>query len=229
MVVEMRTSGMPPILHYASSVPDTERERDLDRFLTFIDAIVAIAITLLVLPLVELTADIGEFDTVADLLDEHQTQIWAFLLSFIVIARLWFVQHQSVRHVVRYHHRIAHLLMLWALTIVFLPFPTALVATSGSSALTKLLYIGSMVVSTAVLTLVEAFLVRHPELTDGHDDADPVDGVANVLLLLAALGISVALPATSYFPLLLLLLSGPAADGWRRLRGRGSRGARVGE
>ena len=208
---------------------ELERERDLDRFLTFIDAIVAIAITLLVLPLVELTSDIGEFDTVGDLLDEHQTQIWAFLLSFVVIARLWFVQHQSVRHVLRYHSRVAHLLMLWVLTIVFLPFPTALVATEGSSAVTKVLYIGSMVVSTAVLTLLEAFLVRHPELTDGHDDADPVGGVANVVLLLAALAISIAVPATSYFPLLLLVVSGPVADGWRRLRGRGPRRTRVGE
>ncbi|GAA4694462.1 TMEM175 family protein [Nocardioides conyzicola] len=210
-------------------MPDNDRERDLDRFLTFIDAIVAIAITLLVLPLVELTADLGEFDTVGDLLDEHQTQIWAFLLSFVVIARLWFVQHRSVRHVLRYHGRIAQLLMLWVLTIVFLPFPTALVAAEGSSAVTKLLYIGSMVVSTAVLTLLEALLVRHPELTDGHDDADPVDGVTNVLLLLAALGISIAVPATSYLPLLLLLAAGRVADGWRRLRGRGPRRTRVGE
>jgi uncharacterized membrane protein len=204
-------------------------ERGLDRLVTFLDAVVAIAITLLVLPLVELTSDLDQFDTVGDLLDEHQTQIWAFLLSFAVIARLWFVQHRSVRHVLRYHARVAHLLMIWVLTIVFLPFPTALVAASGSSDLTKLLYIGSIVVSAAVLALVEAFLVRHPELTDGDDDSDPVDGVANVVLLLVALGISVAVPAASYFPLLLLVVARPVADGWRRLRGRGSRGARVGE
>ncbi|WP_051551259.1 TMEM175 family protein [Nocardioides sp. URHA0020] len=210
-------------------MPDTDRERDLERFITFIDAIVAIAITLLVLPLVELTADVEEFDTVADLLREHQTQIWAFLLSFVVIARLWFVQHESVRHVIRYHRRVAQLLMVWVLTIVFLPFPTALVATSGSSALTKVLYLGSMVVSTAVLTVLEAFLVLHPELTDGADDADPVAGVTNVVLLLAALAISVAVPAASYFPLLLLLVATPAANGWRRLRGRGPRPSRVGE
>ncbi|WP_345528975.1 hypothetical protein [Nocardioides endophyticus] len=48
---------------------------------------------------------------------------------------------------------------------------------------------------------------------------------ANVVLLLAALGISIAIPATSYFPLLLLVVSGR----WRRLRGRGSRPAGVGE
>lgn len=208
---------------------ELERERDLDRFLTFIDAIVAIAITLLVLPLVELTSEIDQFDTVADLLHEHQSEIWAFLLSFVVIARLWFVQHQSMRHVLLYHPRVAHLLMVWALTIVFLPFPTALVAGADDSDLTKLLYIGSIVVSAAMLALVEAFLVRHPELTDGHDDSDPVDGVVNVALLLVALVLSVVLPRASYFPLLLLMVAGPVADGWRRLRGRGSRRAGVGE
>ena len=34
-----------------------ERERDLERFLTFVDAVVAIAITLLVLPLVEISQE----------------------------------------------------------------------------------------------------------------------------------------------------------------------------
>jgi uncharacterized membrane protein len=61
-------------------------------------------------------------------LAEHQAEVWAFLLSFAVIARLWFAQHRSVRHVLIHHEQIARLLMLWALTIVFLPFPTALVA-----------------------------------------------------------------------------------------------------
>jgi uncharacterized membrane protein len=204
------------------------RERDLDRFLTFVDAIVAIAITLLVLPLVELTGEIDQYDTVADLLQEHQAQIWAFLLSFVVISRLWLVQHHSVRHLMAYDRRVARLLMLWALTIVFLPFPTALVAEAADNALTKLLYIGAMLLSTLLLALLEAVLARHPELTDGTDDADPVDGAANALMLLLALVISIAVPAISYIPLLLLLLAQPAADGWRRLRGRGSASTRVG-
>jgi uncharacterized membrane protein len=68
------------------------RRRDFDRLLTFVDAIVAIAITLLVLPLAELTTDIGG-QPVAHLLRTHQGQLWSFLLSFAVIARLWFVQH----------------------------------------------------------------------------------------------------------------------------------------
>ena len=208
---------------------DTERDRGFERFITFVDAIVAIAITLLVLPLVELTAEAAEYDSVADLLRENQGEIWAFLLSFAVIARLWFVQHDSVRHVLGYDRRVAQLLLLWALTIVFLPFPTALVAEAADDAATKVLYIGTMVLSVICLTLVEAYVARHPELTDGQNDTDPVNGAANVAMLALALVITLAVPATSYVPLLLLLVADRVADGWRRLRGRGDRRTSVGE
>ncbi|KQW52523.1 hypothetical protein ASC77_24410 [Nocardioides sp. Root1257] len=208
---------------------DTERDRGFERFITFIDAIVAIAITLLVLPLVELTADIEEYGSVADLLRENQAEIWAFLLSFAVIARLWFVQHDAVRHVLGYDRRVAQLLLLWALTIVFLPFPTALVAESADDRATKVLYIGTMVLSVVLLTLVEAYVERHPALTDGQNDADPVNGAANVAMLALALVVTLAVPQTSYFPLLLLLVADRVADGWRRLRGRGDRRTSVGE
>ncbi|QBR91653.1 TMEM175 family protein [Nocardioides euryhalodurans] len=199
------------------------RRRGHERFITFIDAIVAIAITLLVLPLVELTAQIDDYDSVGALLRENQAEVWAFLLSFVVIARLWVVQHDSVRHVAVQDGRVMRLLLLWALTIVFLPFPTALVAAAADDGVTKLLYIGTMVLSTTCLTLVEVVLVRHPELTDGDDEADPVYGAANVAMLLLALVITLAVPATSYFPLLLLLAADPAARTWHRLRGGDSR------
>ena len=101
-----------------------ERERDLERLLTFVDAVVAIAITLLVLPLAEIGSQLGT-GTVADLLREHAIDILGFLLSFTVIARLWLAQHQIVRNLVRQSPAVVRLLLAWTLTIVFLPFPTA--------------------------------------------------------------------------------------------------------
>ena len=59
-----------------------ERERDFDRFLTFVDAIVAIAITLLVLPLVDV-AGAYQGDSATQLLSDSSHQIWAFFLSFV--------------------------------------------------------------------------------------------------------------------------------------------------
>jgi uncharacterized membrane protein len=206
-------------------------ERGFERFLTFLDAIVAIAITLLVLPLVELTADLHGGDSVTDLLRHDQSKIWAFLLSFVVVSRFWFAQHDTARHLVRYHPRVAGLLMLWALTIVFLPFPTALVAGASNNATTKVLYIGTMTVTVLLLSGVEWFLRRHPELTDDdpEGDLDPLDGLVTALLLVVALVLSVAVPTLSYFPLLLLLAAGALARAGRRLRGRGDRRTPVGE
>ena len=63
--------------------PDQERDRGLDRFLTFVDAVVAIAITLLVLPLADLAPEVGD-GSVTDLLREHDNEILAFFLSFLV-------------------------------------------------------------------------------------------------------------------------------------------------
>lgn len=197
----------------------SERDRDFDRFLSFLDAVVAIAITLLVLPLVELTGEIDRSTSVGDLLRENQADLWGFVLSFAVIARLWLAQHGSVRHVVAYHDRIVLLLVAWALTIVFLPFPTALVAEATDSSITKVLYIGTMLASTLLLAAVEAIVARHPELTDGSDDSDPAVGLANAAMLGLALVVTLAVPATSYVPLLLLLAADRLAALYRRLRG----------
>ena len=53
---------------------------------TFVDAL---ALTLLVLPLVELTVELREDDSVANLLRNHGWQFFAFGLGFVVIARMW--------------------------------------------------------------------------------------------------------------------------------------------
>lgn len=181
------------------------RERDLDRFLTFVDAIVAIAITLLVLPLVELGADLH--GSVADLVREHAGQFLAFLLSFAVVGRLWYAQHLAVRSLVRMHGRLFVLLMLWCLTIVVLPFSTALVAQDpGTDRLTKVLYIGTAALSMAVLSAVDLLMARHPELTDGSPPPRVANPLVNTLLLLVALAIALVFPHTSYYPMLLLAL-----------------------
>jgi uncharacterized membrane protein len=186
-----------------------DRDRDLDRLLTFVDAVVAIAITLLVLPLVELTSDFREDESVALLLRHHQAQLWSFLLSFVVIARLWFSQHEAVKSLLLSHKYIYALLVFWMLTIAFLPFPTSLVAKAGHEPITKVLYIGTIALSTLATGLVSWVMRRNPQITDGSGRADAEPGVVSGVLLLLALVITLAIPATSYFPLLLLYLETP--------------------
>jgi uncharacterized membrane protein len=195
------------------------RGRDLERLLTFVDAIAAIAITLLVLPLVELTSEVTPDDSVASVLRANQPLLWSFVLSFAVISRFWFAQHRSLRHVLYAHDGLTALLMLWTLTIVFLPFPTALVAQAGDQVTTKVVYIGTMIVSTVVIALMDLVIIQNPQITDGAGLPDLTRAVINAMLLLLALVISLSVPATSYFPLLLLALDAPV----RRLLGKARR------
>ncbi|MEK8227283.1 TMEM175 family protein [Oerskovia sp. M15] len=71
--------------------------RGLDRLVNFTDAAVAIAITLLVLPLVDLVAD-GEAHSVRALVQGESGTFLAFAISFVVIARFWTAHHRVFEH-----------------------------------------------------------------------------------------------------------------------------------
>ncbi|SFB86817.1 Uncharacterized membrane protein [Nocardioides terrae] len=185
-----------------------ERDRGLDRYLTFVDAVVAIAITLLVLPLTELGADLADDQSVADLLGEHKGEIWSFLLSFLVIANIWFLQHRALRSLVALNGLVMRMLLLWLLAIVLLPFFTELVAAAPDDRTTKVLYFGAITAASACVAVIEMTMRRNPDLVDIGDGtaAARVTGAwVNVGLLIAAAVLSIAVPALSYYPLLLLL------------------------
>jgi uncharacterized membrane protein len=194
---------------------EQERSRDFDRLLTFVDAIVAIAVTLLVLPLVDIVGDLNKDPSVSDLLQDHRDVIGAFFLSFIVISNLWLTQHRVLRHVVATNEHVTSLLLLWTVTIVFLPFPTALVAApqnAGEQAITKVLYIGTMSLSALVMGTICLVVSRNPGLRDSDESPDPLHAFAAFGAFLLALAVMLLVPATDYFPLLLLVVSDRAVD-----------------
>jgi uncharacterized membrane protein len=198
--------------------PRLDRERDLDRFLTFVDAVVAIAITLLILPLADVAGEATN-GHVGDLLRDNESQLLGFGLSFVVIAQLWFTQHRLVSRVVVQDPVMARLMVAWTFTIVLLPFPTALVAQAGTDPVTKVFYIGTMAVSSALLGGMAWVIGHNRAIRDTDDRPDATPSVATVLGFALALAISLAFPGTSYYPLLLLLLTGPATRLLRRARG----------
>jgi uncharacterized membrane protein len=193
-----------------------ERSRDFDRLLTFVDAIVAIAVTLLVLPLADAVGQLDKDDgSVSRLLRDNHELIGAFFLSFVVITNLWLTQHRVLRHVIASNQRLTSLLMIWTLTIVFLPFPTALVAgpeDAGGQAVTKVLYVGTMAVSSLVLGLVCVVVTRVPGLRDSEQSPDSLRAFGTGAAFLAALGVMLLVPAASYWPLLLLVVSDRVVD-----------------
>jgi uncharacterized membrane protein len=197
-------------------------DRGLDRLVTFLDAVVAIAITLLVLPLVDVLPDEGGTVPLGDLLAEEARRFVTFLLSFAVIAQLWLVHHRLVERVGSYDLPFVLVNLAWALTVVVLPFATEVAAVYGENPLAVAVYIGTMTLSSACLTVLSLMVSGRPHLRrtgyDGAED-DPTGALLTTGTLVVALAVGVAVPAIGYLALLLLFLPGPG----RRLLARRSR------
>lgn len=182
---------------------------------TFADAVVAIAITLLVLPLVDLVPK-GDGTSVGDLLSDHAGELGAFALSFVVIARLWRVHHRIFERVGGYDTRLVSLTMAWLITVVFLPFPTELLGAQYDDGVSAL-YIGTLLASSLALGATDAWVTAHPEL-----ELEEARGLVadeprwtGTILIAAALAVAVAVPSAGMWPLLLLFLTRPI-DALRR-------------
>jgi uncharacterized membrane protein len=198
-------------------------ERGLDRLVTFLDAVVAIAITLLVLPLIEVLAE----DRGADLgvvLSDNLGQFGAFALSFVVIARLWLAHHAIVESVGGYDVLFLWLNLFWTFTIVLLPFATQVIAEFGTDRLSVGLYIGTILASSSATTALVLLLRRRAPLRRHGVSAADVDvapsGVVTGLLALALL-LGVVFQPVNFYAMFLLFLSGPAEQLVHRVRARG--------
>ena len=189
------------------------------RLVGFSDGVVAIAITLLILPLVDAASDYnGE---VGQFVVEHLGKLLLFLLSFAVIGNFWINHHRMWENVSSYNGPLLWANLLWLMSIVFLPFPTALLAGSPSGdRATYALYVGTMVVTTAASVIMQLIIVRHPEL-----QAEEVRGtlglrgaVTPLAIMLVALAIAVLLPSVGLWGLALFAVSGPIEGALDRRR-----------
>ena len=182
-----------------------EREASVERIIVFSDGVVAIAITLLILPLTEIHP--AEGATLADVVVENRAALGAFALSFAVIANYWTIHHDLFRPLRRLNGRIVLLNMFWLASIVFLPFPTALIA-DGIDGGFAAFYIGTLLVVSVLNLLIANYLAHHPELTDREATAESrrhvVASAFSVGAILIALIISLFSPSLGLFGLLLL-------------------------
>jgi uncharacterized membrane protein len=197
-------------------------ELGLRRLVAFSDAVVAIAITLLILPLVNSASGIGP-GGLGPFVHHHDAQFLAFGLSFAVIGSFWWGQHQAFEHVIGYDRLLVAGMFVWILGIVFLPFPTELLsaATSGGQGVHGL-YVGTMLVTSVGVLLQQAAMVRRPELTveEHRGESELAPSVILTVLMAVILVVVVAVPAIGLWALFLLLLSRPLEHLARNRRNR---------
>lgn len=184
--------------------------RGFDRLVFFTDAVTAIAITLLILPLVDLVPEFAAQHPrghVGTFLSENSPQLGSFALSFVIIARLWLANHHTLEHVERASPRLMVLNLAWAFTVVVIPLPTALTSSLDSDPVSIGFYLGTMTASSFLLTAICWESYRRPELgeTDRLRSLTSFAGTAsNTVAFGIALALGVLIPAVSYWGLLLL-------------------------
>lgn len=87
---------------------------------------------------------------------------------------------------------------------------------TSADSVAKLLYIGTMAVSSGLLAVLAWAIGRDRNLRDEDARPDGLSAAATTVGFLLALVISLAFPAASYWPLLVLLLADPVVDRIRR-------------
>ena len=174
----------------------------------FTDAVVAIAMTLLVLPLTDIVPDlVAHHEPASAAITENGTKLLSFLLSFWVIGRLWYVHHQTFTHIRSLSAPVVLLNFVWLLAIAVMPFPTELVGAYPPERFTSVFYIGTMLVAN----VTQAILLNIARTDDTvRGDAEPVteERVLNSLLngAVFVLAIIVALfdPNIAFYVLILM-------------------------
>jgi uncharacterized membrane protein len=200
-----------------------------DRMIAFTDAAVAIALTLLVLPLVEIVPEAARSgEPAVAVITNNLAPIGSFLLSFAVIARFWSAHHRLFGYDHRLTRALIQLNLLWVLTIVVLPFPTEMIATFPSRSFVAPFYLSVLLVASVSLTTMSV-LMRRTAVQDGEDDGVPEEFVvgssASSTMTAAALLLVLVVPGLGPWAFLVMLGDALVKPLIRRLRGDPSRRA----
>ena len=201
---------MPPVapLRWPGMEADAPG-RDVTRLVNLSDAVVAIAATLLVLPLVD-QIDSMPGATVSEMLGEAGQQFGAFVLSFVVVGRFWLIHHGVFNGVREMTSALFWLNLVWLIGIVFLPYPTELIGVVDSDDVwAPVLYIGTLAVTTLAGLAMDVLIARSPEIRapGAVEHHDVVAGLVTVGTMLVALVVALVVPAAGMWSLLLLFAS----------------------
>ncbi|MFD7711525.1 TMEM175 family protein [Streptomyces sp. NPDC059786] len=214
-----------------TSVPESvgiEGGVSAERLLLFTDAVAAISITLLVLPLVELVPEVASaHEGASEVVTGHFNQIWSFLLSFVVIANVWMEHHRTFASVEKLTRSLVVWNMGWLLSVVVIPLPTEMIGAFGPDRFVGAFYYSALLASMVCRLAMLRILKTSPGLLNGdgqgarqrNQDAY-TESYFNVIAVVIAFAIALAVPVLQYYSLLLLAVSQRLAPRWGRRTGR---------
>lgn len=157
-----------------------------ERMIAFSDAVVAIAITLLILPLVGLEVPKGVPNPLAYIWTNNTALISSFLITWAVIISFWLTHNRLFRMFENIDQAVILWNLVWLFAVIVLPFPMNLANQLGNSATTiannsvTAFYIGTMAVLSISLAMMQRETRRRPDLlTEAARLSGPRNGSVN--------------------------------------------------
>jgi uncharacterized membrane protein len=134
---------------------------DSDRLIAFSDAVIAVAITLLVLDL-KLPEGLSDAQ-LPEALAGSLHGFFVYVLSFLVIGLLWMGHHEQFSYIRRVDALLIWLNLFYLMTIGLIPFFTSLLSDHGAP-LPTCLYAGTLVLTSLLSAAIWWHASRSPEL-----------------------------------------------------------------
>jgi len=138
-----------------------------DRLVNFTDAVVAIAATLLILPVVDAAAQLGNRDP-DEFLARVVPELVMFIISFAIIANFWLEHHRLFRLIDKFDTFLIVFNFVWLLGIIVMPMPTALIVDGNrDDVIAVSFYLGTMLLISLMHFVMCNHVRRHPEFEHG--------------------------------------------------------------
>ena len=195
---------------------DTAKSYPAERLRAFVDAVVAIAMTLLILPLMESASEASKFQrehpdfNTVQFFVEHSGQVGALIMSFALIALAWTMHHRLYAAVQEVTTSLVWLNILWMFMVICLPVTTALVGALRTDAGLFIAYVGNLILLYLSSLGGRLYLLRHPSLVDASR-ITVWNGIIADIVAVALFGIALVLgllmPKLGFSTLFLMLFT----------------------
>lgn len=209
----------------------THSGRGFDRFINFTDAVVAIAITLMALPLINIAGP-GTDETVWQVLAANSGAILVYFFAFAIVANTWYQHNKIVNGMRSYDLAVFWLNVAWISLIALIPWAANLYGGAtdrfeGGEGLggTGLFFFSLLAAITLIGVAIATYVNAHQYLLDpahieewkqGHPSGNAVAITLSIGFLVLGV-LSIFLPTiSSYLPILLVPLARLVAHRFRQ-------------
>jgi uncharacterized membrane protein len=201
----------------AKQTPETYRS---ERVVAFTDAVMAVAITLLVLDL-KLPEGIRDAELYS-ILPGLSHALWCYALSFVVIGILWMVHHNQFHSIPRVDGVMLWLNLFFLMSVALIPFVTS-VLSDHATPLPTMLYASVLMASCTMTAAMWWYASRTPGLMSPDVPADQRRaGLITPLIVAGVFAVSIGVAywagsSAGQWTWLLAAAAGPVGDRLSRL------------